>query len=128
MEWTTKDELKAFAEGWRYQNGYVARTYIPSSPFTSPFQIVEHIREKGKKSKWHRNIFFQLPWTEADDRLTHREGWMINRNGRIVSRGHPFKPNEEAQQHVLEGATTDPLCGKTLARMAKLRLLQGAAY
>lgn len=125
MKWTDEDVERARKEGWAYQNGYVRQSFGPS-PFFSPITVVEHLREKGKKSKWHRDVYLALPWTVADDMLSSRDGWRLTSYGTLIRTSTiKFSSDEEAQQYVSEAAAHDPLCVKALTRLAKRRLLEG---
>ena len=125
MKWTDKDAERARKEGWVYQNGYVRQHFGPS-PFYGPMMVVKHLREKGRKSKWHRDVYLSLPWTEADDMLSKRDGWRFAAYGTLPRiSAINFSTDEEAQQYVSEAAAHDPLCVKALARLAKRRLLEG---
>ena len=126
MKWTDEDVARARKEGWAYQNGYVRQSFGPS-PFYDPISVVEHLREKGKKSKWHRDVYLALPWTSADDGMSRHDGWVLYEHG-MRACSTRFKNDEELQKHVQQQALArfpDPLCIKALARLAKRRLLEG---
>lgn len=130
MDWTEEDAKRAAAEGWAYRNGYVAKIHS-AGKFFSLYEIVAHLREKGVTSKWHREVYLSLPWTDADDRLTTSEGWRATFGTVIRTSVRMFASDEEAQAAVHARACAnppDPLCIKVLARMAKRRLLEGADY
>lgn len=130
MKWTEEDAKRAAAEGWVYRNGYVAQIYS-SGKFFSPYEVVAHLRKKGVTSKWHREVYLSLPWTNADEQLMAGEGWRATFGTVIRTNTRTFASDEEAQAavHVRACANPpDPLCIKVLARLAKRRLLEGADY
>lgn len=127
MKWTDADVERARKEGWAYQNGYVRQIFGPS-PFYGPMMVVQHLREKGKKSKWHRDVYISLPWTQADDMMSKQDGWRLTYGTVIRTSATKFSSDEEAQQYVSEAAAHDPLCVKALTRLAKCRLLEGVQF
>ena len=124
MKWTDEDAERARKEGWVYQNGYVRQSFGPS-PFYDPIAVVEHLREKGKTSEWHRDVYLALPWTAADDALSRLDGWCLSFGTLFRTNTAKFASDKEAQQYVSEAAAHDPLCVKALTRLAKRRLLEG---
>ena len=73
---TPTEHMLAYYEGWKYINGYV----LPiknSNPFTSTYDIEDHIRVKGATSEWHKEVYLALPWGHADTRAASAEGWKI---------------------------------------------------
>lgn len=131
MEWTEADVKRAAKEGWKYRNGYVA-PLLTSQSFITTFDVVKYLARKAQTSKWHRDLYMELPWTDADDNAARAYGWRL-----WVRDGQPviwscdrtkFEDNTKAQDFVREQATKenpDPLCIKAISKLTKLRLLQG---
>lgn len=134
MDWTEEDRERARKEGWAYQNGYVRNVYdcmgIPR--FNDHYSVIAHLREMARTSEWHKYVYLNLPWTDADNFLARHEGWSINTTDGIIrptyrSYDKPFEQaNEEAQEYVLKEAQQgDPLYIKALTLSAKKKLLGG---
>ena len=125
---TLDQQLLAKEEGWKIVGGYVARAYNirGQCPFNSTSEIVRFLREQGKTSEWHRDVYMNLPWNDPDDQMSFEEGWRLAYN-EILRRGTvKFKSNEAAQAHVQTGIDTgDPLHLKAIKTLAKRRLLYG---
>ena len=71
MEWTDTDVKRAAKEGWKRMSGFVVQTYDTSGrcPFFHTADVVKFLRNKGKKSEWHKQVYMSLPWTDADDQM-----------------------------------------------------------
>jgi hypothetical protein len=125
---TLDQQLLAKKEGWKVVSGYVAQAYNAKGqcPFSSTWEIVQFLREKGKTSEWHRDVYMELPWNDIDDQMAYEEGWYLAFN-EILLRSHAkFPNNEAAQAHVLAGVEAgDPLHLKAAKTLAKRRLLYG---
>ena len=125
---TLDQQLLAKEEGWKIVGGYVARAYNAHGQclFNSTSEIVRFLREKGKVSDWHRDVYMNLPWNDADDQMSFEEGWQLARDG-ILRRGTAkFLSNETAHTHVQTGIEAgDPLHLKAIKTLAKRRLLYG---
>lgn len=131
MKWTDEDVERAYKEGWKLVNGYVRPHYATATTaLYSPWDVVSHLRCKGRTSEWHRNVFLNLPWTDADDSLAREGGWKLTGSlpPRIVRTSQKYDSDEAAAAAVVaqaSGNTPDPLCVKALTRLAKRRLLEG---
>lgn len=128
MDWSNDDIQRAKREGWAYVNDYVTRLFASNgtSPFYSTNDLIRFIREKGRKSDWHRTVYLTVPWTGADDELAAVEGWRLTYDSILTRRLPAFASNELAQEHVQQRAAEgDPLCMKALKVLAKRRLLYG---
>ena len=125
---TLDQQLQAKEEGWKLVGGYVARAYNARGlcPFSSTSEIIRFLRERGKVSEWHRELYLSLPWNEADDQMAFEEGWRLAYNEILLRSMLKFKTNEAAQAHVQTGIDTgDPLHLKAIKTLAKRRLLYG---
>ena len=125
---TLDQQLIAREEGWKFVGGYVARAYNAHGlcPFDSTSGIIRFLRERGKTSEWHRDVYMNLPWSFADDQMAFEEGWTLAHNELLVRSTNKFSSNEAAQAHVQTGIDTgDPLHLKTIKTLAKRRLLYG---
>lgn len=128
MNWSDDDIQRAKQEGWAYLNGYVTRLFSSNgvSPFYSTNDLVRFIREKSRKSDWHKTVYLTIPWTAADDELAAVDGWRLTHESIVTRRLPTFASNELAREHVQQGAADgDPLCMKALKVLAKRRLLYG---
>ncbi len=133
MEWTEADTKRAAKEGWKYRNGYVAPIQTEfQHGFITTFDVVKYLARKAQTSKWHRDLYMELPWTDADDNAARAYGWRLwVRDGQSVIWSCDrtrFNTSEDAQDYVREQATKenpDPLCIKAISKLTKLRLLQG---
>lgn len=129
MKWTEHDSARAYKEGWKLVNGYVRPHYdAATTALYSPWDVVSHLRYKGRTSEWHRNVFLNLPWTAVDDSLAREGGWKVTGDlqPRIVRTSQKYDSDEAAAAAVIAQAsasTPDPLCVKAAARIAKFRLL-----
>ena len=113
---TLDQQLLAKEEGWKIVGGYVARAYNARGqcPFNSTSEIVRFLRDKGKTSGWHRDVYMNLPWNDAAY------------NEILLRSTVKFLSNEAAQAHVQTGIETgDPLHLKAIKTLAKRRLLYG---
>ena len=125
---TLDQQLQAKEEGWKIVSGYVARAYNirGQCPFNSTSEIVRFLREQGKTSEWHRDVYMNLPWNDTDDRMSFEEGWRLAYNEILLRSTVKFLSNEAAQAHVQTGIETeDPLHLKAIKTLAKRRLLYG---
>lgn len=121
-------QLLAKEEGWKIVGGYVARAYNARGqcPFNSTSEIVRFLREQGKTSEWHRDVYMELPWSYADQQMSSEEGWHLAYNEILLLDIIKFPSNEAAQAHVQTGIETgDPLHLKAIKTLAKRRLLYG---
>lgn len=128
MEWTNADTKRAAKEGWKYLSGFVARAYDASGrcPFSHTVDVVEFLRNKGKKSEWHKQVYMSLPWTYADDQMTVSEGWRLTFDSVLTRSTVFFRTNDDAREYVVARAKAgDPLHIKALSTLAKLRLIYG---
>ena len=131
MKWTEHDSARAYKEGWKLVNGYVRPHYgLATTVLYSPWEVVSHLRCKGRTSEWHRNVFLNLPWTDADDSLAREGGWKLagSLQPQIVRTSQKYDSDEAAAAAVAaqaSGSTPDPLCVKALTYLAKRRLLEG---
>ena len=125
---TLDRQLLAKEEGWKIVGGYVARAYNARGqcPFNNTSEIVRFLREQGKTSEWHRDVYMNLPWNGVDDQMTFEEGWRLAFNKILLRSSGKFLSNEAAQAHVQTGIETgDPLHLKAIKTLAKRRLLYG---
>ena len=125
---TPEQQLAAKEEGWKLINGYAARAYDARGqcPFDSVSDVIRFLRQKGKTSDWHRDVYLNLPWTNTDDRMSFEEGWRLTYNEIVLRSTARFLSNEAAQAHVQTGIDTgDPLHLKAVKTLAKRRLLYG---
>lgn len=125
MEWADADRKRAAKEGWKRTNGFVARGYDASGrcPFPHAIGVVEFLRNKGKKSEWHRQVYLSIPWTDADDQMTVTEGWRLTFDSVLTRSTVFFRTNDAAREYVLTHAQAgDPLHIKALSTLAKRRL------
>ena len=125
---TLDQQLQAEEEGWKIVSGYVARAYNARGQcqFNSTFGIIRFLREKGKTSDWHRDVYLNLPWTYHDDYMSFEEGWKLAYNAILLRSTVKFPSNEAAQAHVQAGINAgDPLHLKAITTLAKRRLLYG---
>jgi len=133
MEWTEKDIARAAREGWKYRNGYVAPIFESEGNLISTFDVVKYLARKAQTSQWHRDLYMELPWTDADDYAARAHGWRLwvqsNRTAHIWScDGTKLATSEDAETFVKQQASKenpDPLCIKAISKLTKLRLLQG---
>lgn len=128
MEWTDADTKRAAKEGWKRLGGSVARAYDASGrgPFPHAIDVVEFLRNKGKKSEWHRQVYLSIPWTDADDQMTVSEGWRLTFDSVVTRSTVFFKTSDAAREYVVTRAQTgDPLHIKALSTLAKRRLIYG---
>ena len=132
MKWTEADAARAAKEGWKYRNGYVA-PLLTNQYFITSFDVVKYLARKAQTSQWHRDMYMELPWTDADDNAARAHGWRLwvqsNRSAHIWScDGTKFSTSEDAETFVKQQASKenpDPLCVKAISKLTKLRLLQG---
>lgn len=125
---TLDQQLQAREEGWKIVGGYVARAYNTNGlcPFDSTSGIIRFLRERGKTSEWHRDVYMNLPWNDADDQMSFEEGWVLAHNEILLRSTNKFSSNEDAQTHVKAGIDSgDPLHLKATKTLAKRRLLYG---
>ena len=125
---TLDQQLIAKEEGWKIVSGYVARAYTAHGhcPFSTTMDVVRFLRERGKSSDWHRDIYMSLPWSNADDQMSFEEGWRLAYNEILLRSTNKFPSNEAAQAYVQTGIDTgDPLHLKAIKTLAKRRLLYG---
>lgn len=128
MEWTDADTKRAAKEGWKRLSGYVVRTYdhFGLSPFPDTASVIEFLRNKGKKSEWHKQVYLSLPWTTADDQMATFEGWHLASNSILTRSTVFFRTNDAAREYVVTRAQAgDPLHIKALSTLAKRRLIYG---
>ena len=128
MKWTDADTERAAKEGWKRLSGFVTRAYDASGrcPFLHTIDVVEFLRNKGKKSEWHAQVYLSIPWTAADDQMTVSEGWRLTFDS-VLTRSIAFFPtNDAAREFVIANAQAgDPLHVKALSTLAKRRLIYG---
>lgn len=125
---TLDQQLQAKEEGWKIVGGYVARAYNARDQcqFNGTYDIIRFLRQKGKTSDWHRDVYMNLPWSAADDQMSFEEGWRLAHNEILLRSILKFKTNEEAHEHVQAGINAgDPLHLKAIKTLAKRRLLYG---
>lgn len=125
---TLDQQLIAKEEGWKIVGGYVARAYTAHGhcPFPTTMDVVKFLRERGKSSDWHRDIYMSLPWSGADDDMTFEEGWRLAYNEILLRSTTKFATNEDAQAHVQAGIDAgDPLHLKAIKTLVKRRMLYG---
>ena len=128
MEWTDADAERAAKEGWKRQGGFVARAYDASGwcPFPHTANVVEFLRNEGKKSEWHKQVYLSLPWTYADDLMTALENWRLTFGSVLTRSTMFFQTNDTAREYVVTRAQAgDPLHIKALSTLAKRRLIYG---
>ena len=128
MEWTNADAKRAAKEGWKLLGRYVARAYdhLGRCPFHHTFDVVEFLRNKGKKSEWHKQVYMWLPWTGADDQIAVSEGWRLTHHSILTNGSGVFGTHDAAREYVVTHAQAgDPLCIKALSTLAKYRLTYG---
>ena len=125
---TPEQQLVAKKEGWKISNGFPALAYDTRGqcPFRTISAIIRFLRQKGKASDWHRDVYLNLPWTNTDDQMSYEEGWRLTFNAIVLYSTVKFPSNEAAQAHVQTGIDTgDPLHLKAIKALAKRRLLYG---
>lgn len=84
------------------------------------------LRNKGKKSEWHRQVYLSIPWTDADDQMTVSEGWRLTFDSVLTRSTVFFRTNDAAREYVVAHAQAgDPLHIKALSTLAKRRLIYG---
>ena len=90
---TPDQELQAKKEGWKVVSGYVARAYDARGqcPFRTISHVIRFLRQKGKTSDWHRDVYLNLPWTNTDNQMSYEEGWRLTFN-EIVLRSTSRSP------------------------------------
>ena len=128
MEWTDADTKRAAKEGWKRLSGFVARAYDASGlcPFLHTIDVVEFLRNKGKESEWHKQVYMSLPWTDADNQMAFTEGWRLAFGSILTRNTAIFKTSDMARGHVIACAENgDPLHIKALSTLAKRRLIYG---
>ncbi len=128
MEWTDADAKRAAKEGWKLLGRYVARAYDPLGrcPFHHTFDVVEFLRDKGKGSEWHKQVYMSLPWTDADGQMAVSEGWRLTYNSILTHSTASFITHDAAREYVVTCAQAgDPLHIKALSTLAKYRLTYG---
>lgn len=128
MKWTDADTKRAANEGWKRMSGFVAQAYDASGrcPFLYVADVVAFLRNEGKKSEWHRQVYLSIPWTYADDQMTFREGWRLIHNSILARNTTLFETNDAAREYVVARAQGgDPLHIKALSTLAKRRLIYG---
>lgn len=128
MEWTYADTDRAAKEGWRVLGGYVVRTYdhFGLNSFPDTASVIEFLRDKGKESEWHKQVYLSLPWTAADDQMATFEGWRLAFGSILTRNTAIFKTSDIARGHVIACAENgDPLHIKALSTLAKRRLIYG---
>lgn len=130
MEWTDADTERAAKEGWkRLMSGFVTRAYDDSGrcPFFHTIDVVEFLRNMGKKSEWHKQVYLSIPWTDADDQMTASEGWLLTFDSIRTRSTVFFRTNDAARKYVIAHAQAgDPLHIKALSTLARRRLIYGA--
>ena len=125
---TLDQQLLAKEEGWKIVGGYVARAYNARGqcPFNGTSDVVRFLRQKGKTSDWHRDLYMDLPWSSADDQMTFEEGWRLAYNEILLRPATKFATNEDAQAYVQAGIDAgDPLHLKAIKTLVKRRMLYG---
>ena len=125
---TLDQQLVAKEEGWKIVGGYVARAYNSRGqcPFNGASDVVRFLRQQGKTSDWHRDIYMDLPWSNADDQMTFEEGWRLAYNEILLRSATKFATNEDAQAYVQAGIDAgDPLHLKAIKTLVKRRMLYG---
>lgn len=128
MEWTDADIKRAAKEGWKRLNGYVTGVYdeLGQCPFRHATDVVEFLRNKGKKSEWHKQVYMSLPWTGADDYMTTSEGWRLAFDSILPRNRVLFETSDKAREYIVTRAQAgDPLHIKALSTLAKRRLIYG---
>lgn len=128
MEWTDADIKRAAKEGWKRLSGFVARAYDASGrcPFLHTIDVVEFLRNKGKESEWHRQVYLSIPWTDADDQMAAFEGWCLTSYSVLTRNTTLLQTSDTAREHVVTRAQAgDPLHIKALSILAKRRLIYG---
>ena len=125
---TLDQQLQAKEEGWKIVGGFAARAYNARDqcPFDNTYDVVRFLRQKGKTSDWHRDVYMNLPWNGPDDETSFEEGWRLAHNEILLCSTIKFPSNEAAQAHVQTGIDAgDPLHLKAIKTLAKRRLLYG---
>lgn len=125
---TPEQQLQAKKEGWKISNGYAARAYDARGqcPFSGIPDVIRFLRDRGKTSDWHRDVYLNLPRTNTDDQMSFEEGWGLTYNEILLRSTAKFPSNEAAQAHVQAGIDAgDPLHLKAIKTLAKRRLLYG---
>ena len=125
---TLDQQRVAKEEGWKIVGGYAGRVYDARGqcPFGTISDVIRFLRQKGKTSDWHRDVYLNLPWTNADDQMSYEEGWRLTSNKIALRSTVKFPSNEDAQAHVQAGIDAgDPLHLKAIKTLAKRRLLYG---
>ena len=76
---TPDQQLVAKEEGWEIANGYAARAYDARGqcPFRTVSDVIRFLRQKGKTSERHRDVYLNLSWTNTDDQMSYGEGWRL---------------------------------------------------
>ena len=128
MKWTDADTKRAAKEGWKRLSGLVARAYDASGhcPFLDTYDVIAFLRNKGKKSEWHKQVYMSLPWTHADYQMSASEGWRLTFDSILTNYTGFFQTHDAAREYVTTRAQAgDPLHIKALSTLAKNRLTYG---
>ena len=128
MDWTEADTKRAAKEGWKRLSGYIVPAYDASGqcPFSCLADAVEFLRNKGKKSEWHRQVYLSIPWTYIDHHMSTSEGWRLTDDSILTRSTLFFETDDAAREYVVTHAQAgDPLHIKALSTLAKRRLTYG---
>lgn len=130
MNWTHEDHLRSIHEGWKLVNGNLYLYYDSKGlcPFKGTYEIVKHLREKGRTSEWHKEVYMSRAWMIPDQEMAYVEGWGIDPCLGVYSQAiHIFPTHEDAVAHVVKQAQLgSPLHIKALSKVTKERLIRGA--
>lgn len=124
MQWTKADARKARKEGWDYSHGYLRIITQPDGFYriSSIHALLKSILDKAQRgSSWHENIFMSLPWTEADNMIANKIGFVISQN-RFFFPDAKFFDMEDITARANDGCL---ICRKALATLTRRKLLHG---
>lgn len=121
--WTDEDVSRATREGWR--RGYYGNLFpLPHARFRTDIQVYKHVRNTGRTSEWHRNVFLASSWGVRQHTLALEEGWVITRDTDTSPLRIEFlkrsKLNQESLQRRAENG--DPLALAAILFVAKTNL------
>lgn len=127
MQWTGVDARKARGEGWDYAQGYLRLVARPdgSYRFGSFRALLESILSKAQQnSSWHENVFMSLPWTDADNVIASRMGFVVSQ-GTFIFTSYPSAKVYTVDEITARANDGCLICQKALATLTRRKLLHG---
>ena len=130
-DFTVEDLALATREYWAFTPSGIRIVYNDKgySPHAGQERLVEFIyrRAVNDKSRFHAEVYAQLPWTAYDDQIAMRQGWRLV-HGKIYALEVPqpkLSSNEGAAKYVQANNNAgEPVCMKATVMIAKQRMLQ----